>query len=73
MSPEVLAPLAEKGLLGLLLVIALGTIYFLYKEAKTERNDRLSDMKEVWQKDVEYRAELKNLIQTILDLLRVKK
>lgn len=73
MTPELLQSLAEKGILGLLLVIALITIFFLYKETKIERNDRLTDMKDVWQKDVEYRAELKNLIQSILDLLRVKK
>lgn len=73
MTPELLTKLAENGILGLLLVVALTTIFFLYKETKTERNDRLTDMKDVWQKDVEYRAELKNLIQSILDLLRVKK
>jgi hypothetical protein len=56
-----------------MLVLALLAIYFLYKEAKKEREDRLVDMKNVWQKDVEYRAELRNLIQTILDLLRLKK
>jgi O-antigen ligase len=73
MTPELLQSLAEKGILGLLLVIALIAIFFLYKETKIERNDRLTDMKDVWQKDVEYRAELKNLIQSILDILRVKK
>jgi hypothetical protein len=73
MTPELLQSLAEKGILGLLLVIALVAIFFLYKETKIERNDRLTDMKDVWQKDVEYRAELKNLIQSILDILRVKK
>jgi O-antigen ligase len=73
MTPELLQKLAENGLLGLLLVLAFVAIFFLYKETKIERNDRLTDMKDVWQKDVEYRAELKNLIQSILDLLRVKK
>jgi O-antigen ligase len=72
MTENLLGTLAEHGLLGLMLVIALIGIFFLYKEAKMERNDRLTDMKDVWQKDVEYRAELKNLIQSILDLLRVK-
>lgn len=73
MTPDLLKSLAENGLLGLLLVLAFVAIFFLYKETKIERNDRLTDMKDVWQKDVEYRAELKNLIQSILDILRVKK
>jgi hypothetical protein len=72
MTNELLSNLAEHGLLGIMLVLTLIALFFLYKETKAERNDRLTDMKDVWQKDLEYRAELKNLIQSILDLLRVK-
>lgn len=72
MTSDLLSNLAEHGLLGIMLVLSLITLFFLYKETKIERNDRLTDMKDVWQKDLEFRAELKNLIQSILDLLRVK-
>jgi O-antigen ligase len=73
MTETALQRIVESGLLGALLVITFIVIFFLYKETKTERNDRLNEMKDVWQKDIEYRAELKNLIQSILDLLRIKK
>lgn len=73
MTEELLKSLAENGILGLLLVIALIAVFFLYKEARKEREDRLTDMKDVWTKDVEYRAEIKVLIQNILDILKVKK
>lgn len=73
MTETALQRIVESGILGALLVIAFVVIFFLYKEAKKERDDRLVDMKDVWQKDLEYRAELKNLIQSILDLLRIKK
>ena len=70
MNEAAIEKLIGQGLLGVLLVIALGVIVFLYKETKTERNCRLNDMKDVWQSDVKYREELKGLIQNILDLLR---
>ncbi len=73
MTDELLKSLAENGILGLLLVLALIAVFFLYKETRKEREDRLTDMKDVWQKDVEYRAEIKVLIQNILDILKVKK
>lgn len=73
MTDTALQKILENGLLGALLVVAFVVIFFLYKETKKERDDRLGEMKDVWQKDVEYRAELKNLIQSILDLLRIKK
>jgi O-antigen ligase len=73
MTETALQRIVESGILGALLVIAFIVIFFLYKETKIERNDRLKEMKDVWQKDLEYRAELKNLIQSILDLLRIKK
>lgn len=73
MTESLLQSLAENGILGLLLAISLIAIFFLYKEAKKERADRLTDMKDVWTKDVEYRAEIKTLIQNILDIIKVKK
>lgn len=73
MTESALQKIIESGILGALLVIAFVAIFFLYKEAKKERQDRLTDMKDVWQKDVEYRAEIKVLITNILDLLKLKK
>jgi len=70
MTAELLEQLATNGLLGLLLVISLTVIFFLYKETKKERNDRLEDMKEVWKEDVKFREELKTLIRNIFDLIR---
>ena len=73
MTDELLKNIATQGLLGILLVLALITIFFLYKEIRNERNARLEDMKAVWQDDVRFRAELKALSASILDILRSKK
>ena len=73
MTDELLKNIATQGLLGVFLVLALVTIFFLYKESKSERNARLKDMKEVWQEDVKFRADLKVLLDSILDILRSKK
>ena len=73
MIDESLTNLAKNGVLGLLLVIAMVTIFYLYREAKQERNDRLKDMKEVWQADVNFRSELKVLLDSILQILKSKK
>ena len=73
MIDELLKVLASNGLLGVLLVLAMFAIWYLYRENKEERNARLDDMKDVWQEDIKFRAELKALIQNILDILRGKK
>jgi len=73
MIDELLTSLAGNGILGVLLVIAMFCIFFLYKESKQERNDRLKDMKEVWQADVKFREELKVLLDSILEILKSKK
>ena len=73
MIDESLTSLAKNGILGILLVIAMFCIFFLYKESKQERNDRLKDMKEVWQADVKFREELKVLLDSILEILKSKK
>jgi len=65
--------LSENGILGILLAISMFSIFFLYKEAKQERDDRLKDMKEVWQADVNFRSELKVLLDSILTILKNKK
>ena len=73
MTNELLETIATQGLLGIFLVLTLITIFFLYKEAKRERNARLEDMKGVWQDEVKVRAELKALLNLILETLRSKK
>ena len=73
MTNQLLEIIAGQGLPGIFLVLALITIFFLYKEAKRERNARLEDMKGVWQDEVKVRAELKALLNLILETLRSKK
>ena len=73
MMENLLEELSENGVLGILLAISMFCIFFLYKEAKKERDDRLKDMKEVWQADVNFRSELKVLLDSILEILKSKK
>jgi len=70
---NLLEELSENGVLGILLAISMFCIFFLYKEAKKERDNRLKDMKEVWQADVNFRSELKVLLDSILEILKNKK
>jgi len=73
MMENLLEELSENGVLGILLAISMFCIFFLYKEAKKERDNRLKDMKEVWQADVNFRSELKVLLDSILEILKNKK
>jgi len=70
MSQDYISSLTDYGLLGLLLAIALITIFFLYKDLSKSRDGRLSDVKNVLGEDIKFRQELKSLIQSILDILR---
>jgi len=70
MTQDVLGNILTQGLLGVLLVGALIVIFYLYKELKCARNDHLMSMQEMWKDAMTYRAELKSLIQNILDILR---
>jgi hypothetical protein len=67
-----LSKLAETGLLGVLLVITLVTIGFLYKEAKSEREARLKDLQEYTKTDRVFINEIKQTLDNILSLLRIK-
>lgn len=69
-TEELLKTIAAQGLVGVFLVLAMGTVCYMYKELKKERDSRLNDMKEVWQEDVKFKTELKNLLDVILELLR---
>ena len=73
MIEELLKAIATQGLSGIFLVLALITIFFLYKETKSERNARLKDIEEVWREDIRFREELKTLLASILEILRSKK
>jgi len=73
MTNQLLEIIAGQGLPGIFLVLALITIFFLYKETKSERNARLKDIKEVWQEDIRFRSELKSLLDSILETLRSRK
>lgn len=68
-----LSKLAETGLLGILLVIALGTIGFLYRENKTERDARLNDLTKYSETDKLFIAQIKETLENILSLIRGSK
>lgn len=65
--------LGQYGLLGILLVISLLTIGFLYRENKQERNARLADLKEVSVTNAAFIKEVKTYMENILSLIRIKK
>ena len=62
----------ETGLLGALLVLALFTIVYLFRELRTERQSRLEDLKEVWKGDLVFREQIKQTLENITELLRGK-
>ena len=71
MQPDTaLQNILETGLLGALLVLALITIFYLFKELRNERLSRLTDLKEIWQGDITFREQIKNTLDTIISLLR---
>jgi hypothetical protein len=73
MTEQLLETIATQGILGIFLVLALVTIYFLYCEVRKERNSRLDDLKSIWEGDIKERVEQRGLLDTILELLRNKK
>lgn len=62
--------LVDSGILGVLLVIALLTIAFLYNENKKERQERLNDLKGYTSTDQLFIAQIKETIENILTLIR---
>jgi hypothetical protein len=68
-----LQKLTETGILGVLLVIALITIVFLYKENKKEREDRLNDLKFYSSQDRLFMAQTKETLENVLSLIRGNK
>jgi hypothetical protein len=59
----------QHGILGALIVVLFGIVVFLYKSEKSERDARLTDFKELWSTDIKYREEVKNLLQSLKDLI----
>lgn len=76
---QTLIKLAESGLLGILLVITLFTIGFLYremarigKEKDIERDARLNDLKEFQKNDLAVIEEVRDTLKNVINLV-VKK
>ena len=70
MPTDALQKLLETGLLGILLVIAFGAIFYLYKEVGKERIARLEDLKEMWQLTMKHGIETENTLRIILEILK---
>ena len=73
MNPDAIQRVLETGLLGALLLIFGGIIFFLYKELKHEKDERLKDFKEISKEDIKLRIEQKNTLDIMLEILRGKK
>lgn len=67
---QALAKIGEYGLLGTLLLLSGYAMVKLYGEVRKERDAHLNDMKQVWQEDIKFRTELKNLLDRILEILK---
>ena len=70
MTQEAFAQLLETGILGAMLVLSLMAVVYLFRVIRQQDNERFTELKEIWQKDLEFRAEITNLLNNILDLLR---
>lgn len=70
MGEQFLGRLAEQGILGLLLVISIVGLVYMFIELRSERQRRIDDLKEVWQKDLGFREEIKNSLNTLIQLMR---
>jgi len=70
MIDEQLAKLAESGILGILLVLSIMAMVFLYKEYKAERDARLADLKAYSNEDKKFLHEIKITLQQILDSIK---
>jgi uncharacterized membrane-anchored protein YhcB (DUF1043 family) len=73
METEAISKILETGLLGAIIVILGFVVWFLYSRQNKQEDKHFEDMKEVWQNDVKYREEIKQLLANIVDLFKTKK
>lgn len=67
---ENLSRIAEAGILGALLAVAIGAIVVLYRQMCKLYELRIADIKDMLIEDLKFRQELKKMIQNILNILR---
>jgi hypothetical protein len=70
MIDDYLDQIAQSGILGVLLVVSLITVYFLYREARTERDNRLADLKLYSSEDRKFIQEIKYILDEILKSIK---
>jgi len=70
MIDEYLSQVAQSGLLGVLLIISLIAVFYLYKEARSERDDRLADLKLYSSEDRKFIQEVKIILEEILNSIK---
>lgn len=63
-----LKSLLETGILGVMLVITISAIIFLYKENQKEKADRLADLKQYTNEDRLFIAQIKEMLANVLEL-----
>jgi len=72
MTEALLETIATQGILGSFLVLALATIFYLYKEIRKEKDARIQDLKTILQADTKEKVESRITLDRILELLRSK-
>lgn len=65
---DYISSIAQQGLLGVLLALSLGVIFFLYRELKTLQDKRVTDLMQT--RDA-YMSAIENIKQTVDLILSV--
>jgi len=65
--------LAESGMLGVLLVISLTAVYFLYREIQRVQDERIKDLKEARDSISEPLDAVKRTVELVLDRISSNK
>lgn len=73
MSTDLIGQLAQTGILGLLLALALVAVIYLYRQVLEEKDGRRNDLREFIEADGVFKTEIKNFMQAIRDMLTQKK
>lgn len=66
---EGLEKLASTGLLGLLLALSLGTIYYLFKKLNDEKDARISDGKETQKLLMEVQSKVVDSVHKLAEIV----